>query len=156
MSETAKELRTMLKTAGFNSRRVSVRHHQYSMGSSLYLTIRDPEVKKSEIKDIALKFERVDHCQFSGEILSGGNRFVDINYSQKARDILVNRVMPSVNMAVSELEGIAGSGGVDFYTGYTLFRSTTGPGDFQIFHGNSHLGYARNPEQIGQLIALNN
>ena len=58
------------------------------MGSSLYLTIRDPEVKKSEIKDIALKFERVDHCQFSGEILSGGNRFVDINYSQKARDIL--------------------------------------------------------------------
>ena len=104
MSDTAKALRAKLKAAGYNARLVSVRHHQYSMGSTIHCTIRDPDVKKAAIEDIALEFQRVDRCQISGEILTGCNRFVDVEFSDQARDILLNRALPSVNIALERLE----------------------------------------------------
>jgi len=60
-------------------------HDKYSMGSSY-----DIEVKKiipiTKVRDFvaSLNIEHIDRCEASGEILSGGNTFVSVNY---ARDL---------------------------------------------------------------------
>jgi hypothetical protein len=64
----ADSLRSVLKTAGFNARRVSVRHD----GSTLRVTIRDASASLTKVKAIAETYESVRYCQATGEILSGG------------------------------------------------------------------------------------
>lgn len=73
----ADALRATLKAAGFNARRVSVRHDH----STLRVTVRDPSASLTQVKAIAAPFESVRHCQATGEILSGGNTFFSCEYS---------------------------------------------------------------------------
>ena len=77
----AQNLRAALKTAGFNGRRVTVRHDH----STLYVTIRDASASLSKVKAIAGTFESVRHCQATGEILCGGNTFVRVEYAACSR-----------------------------------------------------------------------
>ncbi len=72
----AQILRAALKTAGFNSRRVTVRQDL----STLRVTVRDAGVSLSTVKAIADRFRSVRHCHATGEILCGGNTFVDVDY----------------------------------------------------------------------------
>jgi len=73
---TAQRLRNALKAAGHNARRVTVRHDH----STLRVTIRDAGVSLSTVQAIADSFETVRRCQVTGEILCGGNTYVDVRY----------------------------------------------------------------------------
>lgn len=73
----AQRLRTAFKTAGLNSRRVTVRHDH----STLRVTIRDASASLSKVKAIADQFVSVRRCEATGEILCGGNTFVDVSYT---------------------------------------------------------------------------
>jgi hypothetical protein len=75
----AQTLRAALKAAGFNARRVTVRQNH----STLDVTIRDAWASLSEVKAIADKFRVVHRCQATGEILCGGNTFVDVRYTDE-------------------------------------------------------------------------
>lgn len=81
-------LRAALKTAGFNGRKVTVRLDQ----STLRVTIRDPSAPLSTVKTIADRFSSIRRCEKTGEILCGGNTFVDVQYM----DELVAPVAASV------------------------------------------------------------
>jgi hypothetical protein len=70
------QLRAALKQAGFNTRRVSVRADH----STLQVTIRDASISLTQIEAIAGPFESIRRCEATGEILQGGNRYVDIKY----------------------------------------------------------------------------
>ena len=78
-STPAQTLRAALKAAGFNARRVTVRQNH----STLYVTIRDAWTSLTQVKAIADKFEVVRRCEASGEILCGGNIFVDVRYTDE-------------------------------------------------------------------------
>ena len=79
----AKEIRNRLKAElGLNSRQVSVRS---SRGSAIHVTIKVP-VAKSPIEAIAKGAECVRRCEFSGDILSGGNTFVFVEYEEGVLD----------------------------------------------------------------------
>src|SRR5512140_564232 len=69
-------LRAALKSAGFNARKVTVRRDH----STLRVTIRDASVPRSIVKAIADQFSVVRRDERSGEILCGGNTFVDVEY----------------------------------------------------------------------------
>jgi hypothetical protein len=75
LSEEAR-LRSDLKAAGFNARKVSVRRSR----DSLYITIRDASVALSVVRPIAETYRNVHRDERSGEILCGGNTFVDVEY----------------------------------------------------------------------------
>lgn len=77
----AQSIRAALKTAGFNSRQISVKNDSYSMGSTVHVTIKSAEIAKDKIEEICKGFEKVDRCRETGEILSGGNSFVDVEYA---------------------------------------------------------------------------
>lgn len=80
-TEAAALIRAALKARGWSSRKVSVRAESYSMGSSLHVVIKDASVPLLEVKAIAEEHERISYDSCSGEILSGGNRFVNVSYS---------------------------------------------------------------------------
>jgi len=75
----AQALRAALKAAGFNARRVSVREDH----STLRVTIRDASASLSKVADIAEPFEKVHRCEASGEILCGGNVYVQVAYAKE-------------------------------------------------------------------------
>ena len=78
----AQAVRAALKAEGFNARRVTVRHQH----STLYVTIRDACASLSKVKAIADKYSVVRRCEATGEILCGGNIFVDVAYSHELVD----------------------------------------------------------------------
>lgn len=83
-TERTKEIRTKLKKAhGITSRQVSVRTRH---GSSINVDINDPEVDIKEVENIAKGYENYQRCHVTGEILGGGNTFVFIDYTNKAKD----------------------------------------------------------------------
>jgi hypothetical protein len=76
IARPADRLRAALKAAGFNARHVSVRHDH----STLRVTIRDASVSLTQVEAIAGPFESVRRCEATGEILLGGNCYVDCRY----------------------------------------------------------------------------
>ena len=84
----ADRLRAALKQAGFNARKVSVRHDH----STLRVRIRDASVSLSKVQEIAGAFESVRRCEATGEILLGGNCYVDTEYDDKVIEPLKTEI----------------------------------------------------------------
>ena len=91
--EKASVIRKGLKAHGWNARQVSVR----SPHGSLYITIKDAAVPKSVVERIAQQFETIHRCDYSGEILSGGNTFVFVDYSSEALDPTIARILAAAS-----------------------------------------------------------
>jgi hypothetical protein len=131
--EAAQEIRKGLKAAGIKARSVSVRCDLYSMGSSIYVRIKDPTVSLAKVKAIAENFEKVDRDAYSGEILSGGNRFVTVEFSDEATEALAAPHRDAILAIPNDGRAVevgAGFLGVALTNGYDervfIFR----PGDF--------------------------
>lgn len=99
-TEASALIRAELKKRGWTSKHVSVRSDQYSSGSSIRVEIKDPGVPLSAVKATAEAQEHVRRDGF-GEILSGGNRFVSVEYSQAAKEIHGRRWADAVQRAVN-------------------------------------------------------
>lgn len=92
-AERAKLIRAALKAKGWNARKVSVRIDRYSMGSSIYLTIRSAEVNTGVAREIAKDLGETIHRDERGDILGGGNTYVHTSHSTEARADLVGRYL---------------------------------------------------------------
>lgn len=101
--QKAAEIRNQLKTLGYTSRDVSVR----SDHSSLDITIRRSGLNVKAIRDIAESFENIRRCEASGEILSGGNTYVFIRFSDDVRDAVAAQVRAAADVAGLQTKGWA-------------------------------------------------
>jgi hypothetical protein len=88
IANPADNLRAALKKAGYNARRVTVRQRH----CTLYVTIRDASASLTKVKAIAHQFESVSRDHATGEILLGGNTFVQVEYT----DALVDPVKATI------------------------------------------------------------
>lgn len=86
--QKAAEIRKQLKTLGYSARDVSVR----SDHNSLDITIRRNGLNVKAIKAIANSAEKIDRCEASGEILSGGNTYVFIRFSDEVTSAMTQLV----------------------------------------------------------------
>lgn len=102
--ERIQAIRARLKEMGLTRRQVTARKQYYSLGSSITVTVNDPDVDYEEIREEIQKFEKVDRCEITGEILNGGNCYVFVKLGEPARRTLINRGMPSVNIAIDRLQ----------------------------------------------------
>ena len=73
----ADALRAALKAAGLTARQVTIRQQH----STLHVTIRDAATSLTRVTAIAAPFENVRRDQASGEILCGGNTYVEVAYT---------------------------------------------------------------------------
>jgi hypothetical protein len=104
-AEQSAEIRETLKREhGWSSRQVSVKSHVYSMGSSINVTIKDPAIPLSVVKAIAEKAEHIRYDEYAGEILSGGNQFVFVKYSQEAEEALAAPYVEAAREAIAAIK----------------------------------------------------
>src|SRR5699024_5583205 len=77
IKERAKDLRKELKNElGYTSKQVRVK---MAAGIAIEVTIKDYTVNCEEVEKIAKKYDSVDWDEHTGEILEGGNIFVEVN-----------------------------------------------------------------------------
>lgn len=72
-------IRKELKEHGYNNRRVGVSYDGYA----IRLNIKELAIDKKEIENIAMKYENYSRDERTGEILSGGNTFVFVDYDYR-------------------------------------------------------------------------
>ncbi len=88
----ADKIRANLKASGITSRQVSVKSENYSMGSSIRVVIRDLSIAYGFVESIAKGSEKIDRDD-SGEILSGGNRYVSVDIDRDAVNAVVDALV---------------------------------------------------------------
>jgi hypothetical protein len=79
VAETARRIRAALKEA-FPHVKFSVRSQSYSMGSSVSIGWTDGPIEK-QVERVTSTHEKIDRDERTGEILSGGNRYLHHNRS---------------------------------------------------------------------------
>lgn len=124
-AEAARTIRDTLKRRyGFTSRDVSVRSSSYSMGSNIDVTIRRDGIREATVRDVAEQAERIRRCDITGEILSGGNRFVSVCYDDTVRNGWRSDYLPALKAAA---ESHPGDGALIPIGSTDLLLGTTGP-----------------------------
>lgn len=93
--EASKKIRGLLASAGYGKADVSVYNKGYSMGSTVYVTIKRAGIQLEKIEQIAKAGESVDR-DASGAILGGGNCFVDVRYGDGVLDEQAARINAQV------------------------------------------------------------
>jgi len=148
----AAQIRAALKAKGWTSRDVSVRAHLYSMGSSIYVEIKNPTVPLSPVERIANAHESIDRDQF-GDILSGGNRFVSVRYSHEAHEALSKRTIAELVAASMDLAAASENSLIPIgATGYLLGRDHNGHG-FSLWR-DGHLQSAYELDTLAAHLAM--
>ena len=150
-AQDCKAIRTALKAQGISNRKVSVRADNYSMGSSINIEIKDATIAMSTVKAAAAPFERIDRCEITGDILSGGNRFLHISYSTEASE---QRAAPYVD-AVREAMNAVGEEKTTCLvsiTGTEILVGSDGFG-FQLWNGTRAGMHVNTPECAARYVA---
>jgi hypothetical protein len=103
-TDEAARIRAAYKAKGWNSRMIGVRAEHFSMGSSIHVTIKDAAVSTAEARAIAESAESIRRCEITGEILSGGNRYVHVRHSNACIAVLARRHIDAVDAAIARLD----------------------------------------------------
>lgn len=102
--DAAKAIREQIKAVGIKARSVSVR----ADCSSIRVLVKDPAVSLATVKAIAGQYEKISRDYASGEILCGGNTFVDVEYTSEAQAILAAPFKAALD-ALQEQDEFGGS-----------------------------------------------
>lgn len=103
VTEKTAAIRAALKAKGYTSKQVSVRAERFSMGSSITVRIKDATVPLSVVRDIAFPYGHIDRCAITGEILSGGNTYLEVEYTREARQAHSDAYAERVEAAVARV-----------------------------------------------------
>lgn len=81
MEILTKEIKNEFKKAGFDMKKVSVRHRWAGYSESYDIELKDRNMDIQKAREIARKFREVDRDEVTGEVLLGGNTYVFVQYS---------------------------------------------------------------------------
>lgn len=152
-------IRAALKARGISSKDVSIRTDYYSGGSSIRIRVKNPNVSAAMVESIANEHENIHRDQF-GDILSGGNRFVFVDYAPEAVEHFASLYREAVDRACQALDAAGPNAlitvdGTDFALGKV--RGTTSFVTVWEFGSGCLSPHCNTPEEaarlIGQLIA---
>lgn len=83
MLDNVASLRADLKKLGYNSRQVSVKSTYPGYSQSITMTVHDLKVDIDKLEKLRTKYRCVDYDERTGEILAGGNTYVNISLNPK-------------------------------------------------------------------------
>jgi hypothetical protein len=133
-TETAAAIRADLKARGWTARTVSVRNESYSMGSTVHVTIKDPDVPLATVAELARAHEHVHYCESTGEVLCGGNTHVSVSYDRAA----IRPVAEAILARLSDEPGRA----VEVGKGWQCARENPGwvTDEYRYWYGENDTG----------------
>ena len=122
--DRAARIRAELKAMGWSSRDVSVRAETYSLGATIRVTVRNPAVPMAAVRKVAGVYQTVSYCQVTGEVLGGGNTYVEVEYARETIDSMAAPLL-ALLLTVADEPGRV----VDLGDGWMAARSDE-PGDY--------------------------
>lgn len=164
--ELGAKIRADLKAAGIPARAVSVRVSDAGYSTSVSVKIKDISVDRAVVEKIANRHEDISYDERSGEILSGGNTYVWVDYDydtirnareqyiEQAQEIIDSHNQPCVGVDVATRAD--GSRLVYFYEAPNSTHNMA-----VIFDKNGNYDYnnryvAHNAYHLAQALALYN
>lgn len=87
--EKLKAIRTHLKKLGYSNRQISVQQKFAGLEEviSIIFKFMPSEELFEKVKQLTNKYKSVDYCEHSGEILAGGNTFINVSIDWRVRFI---------------------------------------------------------------------
>lgn len=76
--ERVQAIRNTLKSNGYSNRQIGVTND-----GAIWVTIKDSNIKLEDIENFVKKYEHYYTDEATGEILSGGNTFVFVQYDYR-------------------------------------------------------------------------
>ena len=106
--QAAAIIRKQLKALGITSRQVSVRYRSCTISGAVDVVIKDVTVPIARVREIAMAHKSVSRCSVSGEILGGGNTYVDVQVDRDVLEALAATVEPELptDNTVREVRGL--------------------------------------------------
>jgi hypothetical protein len=99
----AAQIRARYKARGWTSPQISVRNSNFSLGSSVRVLVRDPQIPFRLAERLANQEERISRCGLTGETLGGGNMYVHVQHSRECREILARRHVQAIEEALARI-----------------------------------------------------
>ena len=78
--ERSGAIRNILKKAGYKLRDFSIRSRDCGYSDETRIHVKNLSIKTKEIENLVKGFEEVERDEYSGEILSGGNTYIFVDY----------------------------------------------------------------------------
>jgi len=130
--ERTAEIRKELKENGYNRNHVSVRSRHYS---SITVEIKKADVDYNLVEKIARKQEHYRRCEYSGDILQGGNTFVSVDISSEAAESVITEEFAAKveKVAAEVIETCEPWSGISFHNGQFIMMKEDGR-DCYIIH----------------------
>lgn len=123
----------MKEELGYNARQVSVKHSH----SSITFTVRDASVNVEAVKEFSTTFENIHRDERTGDILRGGNTFVNVRLSDAVKDKFKAIFLPALEEVApkivdNRLLQIPG-------TEYLISQHDMRPGCFDLWSDEGHI-----------------
>ena len=133
INEGGNEVAEYLKSKGYNRTKVSVKHEYCGYSDRYIVTVKDASIPLKDIETLVKKFESIDRDEATGEILSGGNTYIHVNYSEKAVEKVLHEYADKVDDILTDCwdnwgDSISVGKGLEIYFpkgyGYEFIRNT--------------------------------
>ncbi len=118
-------MRAAFKSQGWGHKEISVRSSNYSMGSSVRISIKSPVVDRRVAEQIAGCEESISRCEITHEILGGGNFFVTVAWDYEVAAEMAKPWMEPIKAALAQVKHgetrlipVNGAESVDACVGY--------------------------------------
>jgi len=114
----SKGIKEELKDNGIDTKNIGVRER----GGSYYITIKDPTIDKDKVEKIAEHNESYERDYATGEILSGGNTFVFVDYDYGVFDEVSKPYQPKAKEYLNKLKDIPTDNGLSVKDGVYIMK----------------------------------
>ena len=95
-------LRDALKKEGWSRKQISVSKGKGTYNRVYHVTVKDLMLPIVSVEKVAKKFENLDYDERTGEILSGGNTMIFVEYDWKAEAAEQKRLEPAIKEVVKK------------------------------------------------------
>lgn len=110
VKEKAAAIRKELKKQlGVTSKQVSVRSRNSGYDEAIDVTIKDLKVNKMKVEAIANRYEYIRRCEYSGEILSGGNTYVFVRLDYDALYAAKEKLLETAKKIINDNKDLLGT-----------------------------------------------
>lgn len=69
-----------MKENGIDIKNISIRHSYFGYSDGFDVTIKDININRKKVEHLLNKYESIDRDERTGEILAGGNTYIDVYY----------------------------------------------------------------------------
>lgn len=106
--ELSAAIRKDLKENGIQRKDVSVKVRDALYDTSVYITIKNPLIRKSDVEAVAKKYDEIDRDERTMEILAGGNTFVLVQYEYGIFEEVAAPLLATAEKVLNDKEKYSG------------------------------------------------